>query len=62
MEAAGIEPASRDISTEASTCVVDSLSLASTAPIDRVYQLGENVFSGQRARRDRGEPDLTTDF
>ena len=28
LEAAGIEPASRDISAEASTCVVDLLSLA----------------------------------
>ncbi len=28
MEAAGIEPASRDISTKASTCVVDDLDFA----------------------------------
>ncbi len=28
MEAAGIEPASRDVSTKASTCVVDDLNFA----------------------------------
>lgn len=36
MEAAGIEPASRNISAPASTCVVDSLVLARRAPVDRV--------------------------
>jgi len=36
MEAAGIEPASRDISVAASTCVVGSLSLARQAPTDTV--------------------------
>ena len=32
MEAAGIEPASRDISTEASTCVVGEFGFARAAP------------------------------
>jgi len=36
VEAAGIEPASRDISVAASTCVVGSLSLARQAPTDTV--------------------------
>lgn len=36
VEAAGIEPASQNISTTASTCVVDYLVLAVRAPVDRV--------------------------
>lgn len=36
VEAAGIEPASRDISATASTCVVSSLVLARQAPTDTV--------------------------
>jgi len=44
MEAAGIEPASRDISVSASTCVVDSLSFARVTPVDRVgHELARNV-------------------
>ena len=36
MEAAGIEPASRNISTPASTCVVDYLRFRPRPPSDRV--------------------------
>jgi len=37
VEAAGIEPASRDISMEASTCVADSFQFSSAgSPVDRV--------------------------
>ena len=43
MEAAGIEPASRDVSAKASTCVADCLSFAWTTPVDRVCtELAEN--------------------
>ena len=49
MEAAGIEPASRDISAQASTCVVDSFKVSlDAAPIDRVrFALVENGISPQ---------------
>ena len=36
VEAAGIEPASRDVSMKASTCVADSLVFAEPPPVDRV--------------------------
>ena len=64
MEAAGIEPASRDISMEASTCVVDSLSFAQGGP----YRPGppgtrwEQFLAASVLTMTDGEPDLTTDF
>ncbi len=43
MEAAGIEPASRNHSIKASTCIVDCLIFALTTPVDRVrFRLSEN--------------------
>ena len=53
MEAAGIEPASRDISVRASTCVVELLQLfASRPPFDKVPDsLAGNFFSPGRAQQ-----------
>lgn len=56
MEAAGIEPASRDVSTQASTCVVGYLSVAIRA---------SNRRDAQTASRERslvwGVPDAAQD-
>ena len=53
VEAAGIEPASRNISTQASTCVVDCLISPPRAPVDRVaLRLAGNFFNRERTRRD----------
>ena len=64
MEAAGIEPASRDVSGQASTCVVGYLGFA---PADAIRQaavgasrrqgLGPSVADATRA-----EPELAADF
>ena len=45
MEAAGIEPASRNVSTPASTCVAEDLVLALAAPFGRVrFEPARNSF------------------
>ena len=64
MEAAGIEPASRDASVSASTCVVDSLSFAGPSPVDRVrYRLDENrVLTQSVLDMTLSDPDLATGF
>jgi len=64
MEAAGFEPASRDISVAASTYVVVLLSFASKAPTDRVLdRLAGNVFLAAGVPgMTCGDPDFTTDF
>jgi hypothetical protein len=51
LEAAGIEPASRDVSMQASTRVVNSLSVVALTPVDRVRrdQPGA-LFHTDRAR------------
>jgi len=51
VEAAGIEPASRDVSMEASTRVVNCLSVVALTPVDRVRrdQPGA-LFHADRAR------------
>ena len=64
VEAAGIEPASRDISMKASTRVVDSFKLSTSQP--------QSTGSSQRSQKlyltpsvpdmTRGGPDLATDF
>ena len=52
VEAAGIEPASRNRSTKASTCVVDCLISLPDSPVDRVaLQPARNFFSRARTRR-----------
>ena len=52
VEAAGIEPASRNRSTKASTCVVDCLISLLDSPVDRVVlQPARNFFNRERARR-----------
>jgi len=54
VEAAGIEPASRDISMAASTCIVDYLIFDRETPIDRLSAgLARNLFNRRRARHDR---------
>ena len=46
VEAAGIEPASREVFMMASTCVVDYLIFAAPAPVDRVWKrLARNLFN-----------------
>ncbi len=51
MEAAGIEPASRDVSVRISTCVADCLIFTEPPPVDRVRtRLAENFFDSERAR------------
>ena len=64
MEAAGIEPASRDASVPASTCVVGSLSFARRAPTDRVVKRTsrEQVLAAGVPDVTRRGPDLTTGF
>ncbi len=53
VEAAGIEPASRDVSATASTCVVVSLNFAVPALVDLVRtRLDENFFNSECTRRD----------
>src|SRR5437660_1803529 len=53
VEAAGIEPASRDLSTKASTCVAIALRSPERASSSRLApQLVENLFSRERIRRD----------
>ena len=53
VEAAGIEPASRDISTKASTCVVGALHFAAWSFTSRLPgQLAGNFFNRERTRRD----------
>jgi integrase/recombinase XerD len=52
VEAAGIEPASRNRSTNASTCVVDCLFSTPAAPVDRVrWRQARNFFNRERTRR-----------
>ncbi len=53
VEAAGIEPASREVSAIVSTHVVDYLVVALEAPIDRLdFRLTRNVFNNDRARHE----------
>ncbi len=64
MEAAGIEPASRDVSTVASTCVVDCLSFAQLA-VNRQTECQTSRKPNLTASvpdMTRGDPNLTTDF
>jgi hypothetical protein len=64
MEAAGIEPASRDISAKASTCVVVDLVLVPKGP----QRQGPPKTSRERfltagvPDMTRGDPELATDF
>ncbi len=52
MEAAGIEPASRNVSTPASTCVAEILVLALAAPFGRVrFKPARNFFNLGRAQQ-----------
>jgi len=64
VEAAGIEPASRDISMPASTCVVACLSFARGAPNDRLLagQVENLVLAVSVLDVTDGESDLATDF
>jgi len=63
VEAAGIEPASRDLSTKASTCVAGALnSPRGRSPAD--YRVGywRTSLTASVPHVTRGGPDLTTDF
>ncbi len=52
VEAAGIEPASRNRFTPASTCVVDCLISPPRAPVDRIARRpARNFFNRERTRR-----------
>jgi len=52
VEAAGIEPASRNVSTPASTCVAEILVLALAAPFGRVrFKPARNFFNLGRAQQ-----------
>ena len=65
VEAAGIEPASRNVSTVASTCVVECIyAFARAARIDTVrLRLAEYFFSpGSSPRLARDDSELLTDF
>src|SRR5688572_9810911 len=61
MEAAGIEPASRDISAQTSTCVVETFPRFRAPDPDRLGSWRarrEQVFSPGRARRDPGRSEI----
>ena len=64
VEAAGIEPASRDISTLASTCVVDYLGFAGSAVCRPTSEQTSRKRNLATAVPDMGgcDPDLATDF
>jgi hypothetical protein len=64
VEAAGIEPASRDISMPASTCVVVYLSLVRESPSDRLLDgpAGNIFLAVSVLGMTDGEPDLATNF
>ncbi len=64
MEAAGIEPASRDASMKASTCVAKGLFLARSVAYWRGYLTSQRgaFFSSLRALRGSERSGIATDF
>ena len=64
VEAAGIEPASRDIFTKASTCVAQCLSFARLVATERATgrTMRERVLAASVLVMTGGDPELVTDF
>ncbi len=64
MEAGGIEPPSRDISTMPSTCVVANLSSRQRCPLATGYAVDQprTLFSFPRARHDGQRSGIATGF